>query len=153
MRKWNDLGGARGAGRLRQTGKEQWVPHVSRAGQDEVGLSDRASRAGGCSVRGRLFAICIYTGLTIAGSLLGVQRSCVPGPEEGVCGYRLQLQTVSAQRVGGKQAHISCPLLGLSPCRQSLVFSTSIFLLLAFLCHVFKSSCSCIYPEIAVKQK
>lgn len=129
------------------------MPRVSGAGQDEVGLSDRASRAGGRSVRGRLFAICIYTWTYHRWFSLGVQRSCVPGPEEGVCGYRLQLQTVSAQRVDGKQAHISCPFLGLSPCWQSLFFSTSVFLFLAFLCHVFKSSCSCIYPEIAVKQK
>lgn len=40
----------------------------------------------------------------------GVQRSCVPGPEEGVCRYRLQLQTVSTHCMGAKQALISCPL-------------------------------------------
>ena len=83
---------------------------------------DCASHAQGCSVRGRLFSTCTYTGTDHHCFSSGVQRSCVPGPEEGVCGYRLQLQAVSAQWVGRRQAHISHPLLEPSPCWQSLIF-------------------------------
>lgn len=50
----------------------------------------------------------------------GVQRSCIPSPEEGVCWYHLQLQTVSSPAL--KQALISCPFLGCSSCWLSLLF-------------------------------
>lgn len=82
---------------------------------------DCTSHAQGCSVRGTLFTTCIYRGTDHCCFSLGVQRSCVPGPEEGVCRYRLQLPAVSAESVDRKQPHISCPFLKLSRCWQSLV--------------------------------
>lgn len=139
MRKWKNLGSERCWEAVAE--RLTWWPCrwgrssvLCKQGAPELGRMKAASPlvllhfldctgcAQGCSVRGTLFTICTYTGTDHRCFSSGVQRSCVPGPEEGVCRYRLQLQAVSAQSVGRKQLHISRPFLKLSHCWQSLVF-------------------------------